>query len=309
MKRFVLVLLVVVSQTFGILAQVPQQFNYQAVLRNSLGVIIPSESVTADILILKGSETGTTVFTEQHVATTNNQGMMNLNIGSASDLSLIDWGADDYFMQVSINSTLLGTSQLLSVPYALYAGGGTGLWAKNGDKIHFTGGNVGIGTADPEVDLHVYDTDRPWLRVETPSANKWAIADLQVPEGTLQFSLLGKEAVGGGVILSGTANIDAIAAGGLNIINEDSAHIAFLTKGYHPEDEKVRITADGKVGVGTTDPAESLEVMGAFKVGDGGYSGITDGAITPEPAGGPGTIIFLDTHFYGWNGSSWQQLD
>jgi hypothetical protein len=63
------------------------------------------------------------------------------------------------------------------------------------------------------------------------------------------------------------------------------------------------------VGISTTTPAERLDINGAVKIGDGGYTGITANAVTPVPAGGAGTIVFTNTHFYGWTGTNWKQLD
>ncbi|MFC0779214.1 hypothetical protein [Flavobacterium sp. HJSW_4] len=65
----------------------------------------------------------------------------------------------------------------------------------------------------------------------------------------------------------------------------------------------------GKIGIGTITPKEKLDVAGAIKVSDGGYTGITNGATTPVPVGGAGTIIFLGYNFYGWNGTVWKQLN
>ncbi|MFT3933621.1 MAG: hypothetical protein QM726_08415 [Chitinophagaceae bacterium] len=65
-----------------------------------------------------------------------------------------------------------------------------------------------------------------------------------------------------------------------------------------------------KVGIGTTTPAEKLDVSGAVKISST-YTGISNGATTPAPTGGAGTMIFQasDSHFYGWNGTMWKQLD
>ncbi len=121
MKKLTLVLVAILFAVTGILAQTPNEFKYQAVLRNADGTIMANEAVTVDISILQSSATGTSVFTEQHSVTTTAQGLINLNIGSVEDLSVIDWGADTYFIEISVNSTVMGTSQLLSVPYALQA--------------------------------------------------------------------------------------------------------------------------------------------------------------------------------------------
>jgi hypothetical protein len=111
---------VLVLQSSLIFAQTPNQFKYQAVLRNADGTIMTEESVTVVISILK-SDLTTSVFEETHNITTNLYGLINLNIGSEEDLSVINWTLDEYFIEISVNGTIIGTSQLLSVPYALHA--------------------------------------------------------------------------------------------------------------------------------------------------------------------------------------------
>lgn len=112
-------------------AQAPQSFSYQAVVRNSSGQLMASQTVSVQISILIGSITGSPVYTETHSATTSSLGLVTLAIGAGTvqsgSFSNIDWGADSYFLQVAIdasggsNYTVLSTTQLLSVPYALYA--------------------------------------------------------------------------------------------------------------------------------------------------------------------------------------------
>ena len=63
------------------------------------------------------------------------------------------------------------------------------------------------------------------------------------------------------------------------------------------------------VGIGISAPLERLQINGAIKITNGAYSGISNNAITPVPAGGAGSIIFYETHFFGWNGTAWKQLD
>jgi hypothetical protein len=121
MKKLSLLLVAILFAVTGIMAQTPNQFKYQAVLRDASGAIMTSEAVSVDISILQGSATGTSVFDESHSVTTTAQGLINLNIGSVEDLSVVDFSADTYFIEISVNSTVMGTSQLLSVPYALQA--------------------------------------------------------------------------------------------------------------------------------------------------------------------------------------------
>jgi len=111
-------------------AQSPESFKYQAVVRSIDGSIVDDQSVSFMMEILEGSSSGTAIYTETHTTTTDDYGLVHLDIGEGTttdDFTSIDWGDDEYFLQVSIDLTggtsytLLGTSQLLSVPYALHA--------------------------------------------------------------------------------------------------------------------------------------------------------------------------------------------
>jgi hypothetical protein len=110
-------------------SQAPQKFNYQAVVRDSDGT--PSgKSVSFQISILSGSESGAAVYTETQSATSNAQGIVALQIGggtTSNDFSAIRWDTSSYYLKVEMdaaggtNYALYSTSQLLSVPYALNA--------------------------------------------------------------------------------------------------------------------------------------------------------------------------------------------
>jgi hypothetical protein len=113
------------------LAQAPQGFNYQAVARNTSGAALVSTAVGIQISILQGSPTGTAVYTETHSVMSNSLGLINLGVGMGSPVmgtfSSINWAAGPYFIEISMDAsggttyTLMGTQQLMSVPYALYA--------------------------------------------------------------------------------------------------------------------------------------------------------------------------------------------
>ncbi|MCP4550550.1 MAG: hypothetical protein GY834_00600, partial [Bacteroidetes bacterium] len=104
-------------------AQDGDGFNYQAIVRDANGNINANLSMNMEISILQESVDGTVVFTETHAVTTNAFGLVNLSIGSQnpSSFSLIDWINGPYFIRTSINGVEFGTSQLMSVPYALHA--------------------------------------------------------------------------------------------------------------------------------------------------------------------------------------------
>jgi hypothetical protein len=111
-------------------AQAPQSFEYQAVVRDASGNILANQAVGVQITILQGSAAGTNVYQETFSPTTNDYGLMNLQIGTGTtggDFSTVDWANGPYFIEVALDVTggnsysVMGTSQLLSVPYALHA--------------------------------------------------------------------------------------------------------------------------------------------------------------------------------------------
>ena len=116
---------------FSTLAQAPQKMTYQSVIRNSSDVLISNSSVGIQISILQGSVTGTALYIERHAPTTNINGLATLEIGAgtvvAGSFNGIDWSNGPYFIKTETDPnggttySISGTSQLLSVPYALYA--------------------------------------------------------------------------------------------------------------------------------------------------------------------------------------------
>jgi hypothetical protein len=111
-------------------SQTPQGMSYQAIVRDASNTLVAQQAVGIQISIIQGSTTGTAVYTETHTATTNTNGLVSLTVGTGAtgdDFSAIDWAFGPYFIQTQIdpmggsNYTITATSQLLSVPYALYA--------------------------------------------------------------------------------------------------------------------------------------------------------------------------------------------
>jgi uncharacterized protein (TIGR02145 family) len=112
-------------------AQSPQKINFQSIVRNTSGVIVSNKSVSFKLTILSGSTTGTSVYSETHLKTTDAIGLVSLQIGtgtvSSGVFSSIDWGNTPHFIKLEADfnggSTYvtLGTQELMSVPYAMYA--------------------------------------------------------------------------------------------------------------------------------------------------------------------------------------------
>jgi hypothetical protein len=127
-----LITLIIAFFTMMMHAQVPQKMSYQAVIRDASDNLVTNQSVGIQISILQTSATGTVVFVETHTEMTNINGLVSLEIGTGSlisgDFTTIPWGNDLFFIKIETdptggtNYTIVGTSQLLSVPYALYAG-------------------------------------------------------------------------------------------------------------------------------------------------------------------------------------------
>jgi len=135
-------------------AQAPQGINYQAVARTADGVIIPTQNIGVRFSILDGSVTGTVLYSETHTVITNSYGLFTLAIGKGTPVTAtfpgINWASGtDKFLKVEIapaggaNYQLQGTTQLLSVPYALYSEK-TRLLAGN-STINITNGNTITG--------------------------------------------------------------------------------------------------------------------------------------------------------------------
>ena len=112
-------------------AQSPQSFNYQAVALSNSGDPLSSQSIGVRVTILTGTANGATAYQESHNVSTNDFGLFSLMVGGGQTLvgsfGTISWGTDAKFLRIEIdpnggsNYQTVGTVQLLSVPYALYA--------------------------------------------------------------------------------------------------------------------------------------------------------------------------------------------
>ncbi len=116
----ILTTLICVLLLAAVSAQVPHSFNYQAVLRTPAGEIIAGENVTVEIRLIQGTEEGEVVFSEIHQTQTNDFGLINLQVGSVSSLEGIEWGQNACFVSILVDGEPMGTSPLLSVPFALH---------------------------------------------------------------------------------------------------------------------------------------------------------------------------------------------
>ena len=143
-KLFNLLVLIATIATF---AQAPQGFNYQATVRNSSGALIVNQNVLFKFNIMLNSQTSLPVYSETHQAPTDDLGQVNLVIGTGTPttgtFSSINWGNGNYYLGIELNTgsgyVAMGTTQLLSVPYALYANSSGSSQSQGKPSIYLTG--------------------------------------------------------------------------------------------------------------------------------------------------------------------------
>ncbi len=211
MKHIVILLIALILSAI-LIGQVPQSFNYQAVVRTDDGSPVSNESVSFRISIQEGGAGGSSIYIEEFSAVTNDFGHVNLPIGYGTivsgDFSLIDWGNSSFFLNIELdpdggnNFQQMGVSQLLSVPYSLFSekAKDDGDWTVSGNIMYTSmTGSIGIGTSTPDASS-VLDLSSDTMgllipRVELNDANT-AAPIVNPAEGLLIFNSTGTEATG-----------------------------------------------------------------------------------------------------------------
>ncbi|MBQ9435599.1 MAG: hypothetical protein IJU33_05665 [Bacteroidales bacterium] len=193
MKKL-LTLFLMLALSLTVFAQAPQQFTYQAVVRNNSNHLMANAPVTVTVSLLQGSESGSVVYAETHNATTNVNGLMTLLIGGGTVTSGvfadIEWGSGPYFIKVETDmgndGRITTVQQLLSVPYAQYAnkvGNYTETdptvpaWAKEAEKPNYDYTEIKNTPEIPTVPTKVsaFENDANYLKSETdPTVPAWA---------------------------------------------------------------------------------------------------------------------------------------
>lgn len=202
-KTFLVCSLFFFMNTF---AQAPNLMSYQAVVRDGSNALIANTAVGIKISILQTTATGTVVFAETQTVTTNTNGLATLQIGAGTPvigtIGAIDWSTGPYFIKTETDPTggtsytITSTSQLMSVPYALFAansGSATATGTINyvskfatsstlGNSQIFDDGNaVGINNPTPNSKLYVNGQGA----VDTP------LGDIQYTGGTNNVTRVG----------------------------------------------------------------------------------------------------------------------
>jgi hypothetical protein len=185
MKNLITILITVLLAG-SVFAQSPEKISYQAVVRDSRDSLVSNTLVGMQISILQGSLSGNTVYIETQNATTNSNGLVSLEIGtglSNDNFSEINWENGPYFIKTEIaiappltNYTITGISELLSVPFALYAKSAGSI---AGSNCHFVGELYGGGVV-----FWVDDTRQHGLivsMIDLSSSQEWSnVIDVEI---------------------------------------------------------------------------------------------------------------------------------
>ncbi|MEW7291132.1 C1q-like domain-containing protein [Aquimarina sp. 2304DJ70-9] len=173
------ILLLVAQQGFS------QSFNYQAAVRDAEGNPIANQDIGVQITVLQGNATGTNVYEETHTIRSNAQGIITLSIGqgnTSDNFSTIEWSTQNYWLQVAIdtaggsNYTVLGASQLQSVPYANYATNGPDADPTNEIELPTGGINGQVLATDGNGNYN-------WIDVVTIDGDADPTNEIELPTG------------------------------------------------------------------------------------------------------------------------------
>lgn len=131
MKKIANLVVILLLTVFNLMAQAPEKFTYQAVVRNANNTLVTNSLVSVRISILRNSSSGSVVYSETQMLSTNANGLVTMNVGEGNatygNISNINWDNGTYFLKSEIdpnggsNYSISSTQQLLSVPYSLFA--------------------------------------------------------------------------------------------------------------------------------------------------------------------------------------------
>jgi surface protein len=129
MKTYFLTLCIAITSLTQLQAQAPQGFNYQATVRNNSGDLIVNSNVYFKFNIIQGSQTADPTYSEEHTLLTDDLGQISLVIGQGTPTTGVfsekDWSVGNYYLAIELDTgngyMAMGTTQLLSVPYAMYS--------------------------------------------------------------------------------------------------------------------------------------------------------------------------------------------
>ena len=302
--------LIIYTSTF---AQVPQKFNYQGIARDLDGIPLAKQKMTIKLSVLPTSDATIAEYEETQSVITNEFGLYTIQIGNGTsvtgEMKLVKWETGNKYIRVAIDPkggndfVVAGTSQLLSVPYAIYADkartltniahGDTRTGAVNSNAAHvvgdvnyitkFTsfntigksllydnGSAIGIGTTSPAATakLHIYDatTGNTELRVQHTNATAGASRISFFNDANTTFSATANYAV-----------MNKQAAGNTGIVGPGFRNSKLF--GFNNSQGSLLFSTGGNIGFGYYNQSNSTVTTRLFIDSTTGYIGA--GTTTP----------------------------
>jgi len=272
-------------------AQAPLGFNYQAIIRDAAGNVLPNKTISLRISILEGSTFGTYDYVETHSPTTNQFGLVNLTIGAGTlqsgSLSGVDWSGGPYFLKVELDAaggssySEMGTSQLMSVPYSLMSKGLTLPYSatissvdppikivntsKTGTSVGFQAeayqtGIYGKGTATDAMSVGVsgesLSPNGLGISGMAPHLGVYGVGESGVVGAGNAMGVFGYAAKSGGCGVSGEATKDTGNGIGVKGTVASTAGFSGYFKGG-------KFYVSGRTGIGTESPSAGLHLKGS----------------------------------------------
>ena len=238
MKK-VFILIVVAFLCVSSFAQSSYKISYQAVIRDVTNSLVQNQTIGMQISILQYSPEGILVYDEVQTPTTNTNGLVSIEIGGSIGFDTIKWAEGPYFIKTEVdlsggnNYSISGTSQLLSVPYALHAATSDDTqWKVNGDSLYYIEGNVGINTIGPRCYLQVNSsTSKTALLIENTGyySAKLVLKQAGSIEGQAYYLV---SRTNGDFVIGNATNgisdnfvIDSTGQVGINIVPQQTLHV------------------------------------------------------------------------------------
>jgi hypothetical protein len=318
MRKKILLLCAFALMTVGVtFAQAPQAFNYQGVARSTEGKAMANQKMTLRLSIIDGAENGEVVYQETQEVTTNQYGLYNIQIGTGTgtfgNFKSIAWEKSNKYIRVEVDMLSgagfeqLATTQLLSVPYALYANSaGTADQANNvrqtragsanylskfdatgsssaeiNSQLFDNGTSVGLGTTSPLAKFHVRTNNGAEIRLQNTGVGNTSSRFTFYADAGTSFTTTNDYAVMNKYTSAATGTpAPGFPLRSLYAFSNTKGGMFFCTAanlgfGQYVPATNTYLTrlfvdsATGNVGIGTITPGARLEVNGQVKITGG----------------------------------------